>query len=500
MPHTSIAASDDASAPFPNIIILYADDMGLGDPTCYNPDSKIPTPNIDKLAADGAMFLDGHSSSGICTPSRYALLTGRHHWRDFHGIVNSFGKSVFRDEQLTMPEMLQENGYHTACIGKWHLGWDWNAIKTDQGKANKSTRKQGFGPDDFDWTKRIPDGPLAHGFDHYFGDTVINFPPYAWIEDNQMLQVPDTMKDEKTWPKIKEGNWECRGGPMVTGWNPYEVLPTLGDRAVKYVESHKDNKNPFFLFFAYPSPHAPIIPNDEFDGKSQAGPYGDFVYETDHIAGRILDALDKAGMTNNTIVIFTADNGPEHYAYARDKRFGHWSSYPLRGLKRHIYEGGHRVPFIIRWPGVTRAGSVKDGLISQIDLFATFATMLGYDLPEEAAADSLDLMPYLKGETDSARTSHVHNTWPGLYAMRDGDWLLINAPSGYRTNKQNRDAAFEATKGYTHDHGLPVELYNLNDDIGQRNNLADKHPDKVKALQQLLKKIQKDGRTRPTKP
>ena len=469
-----------------NIIILYADDMGLGDPTCYNPDSKIPTPNIDKLAASGAMFIDGHSSSGICTPSRYALLTGKHHWRDFHGIVGAFGKSAFKDEQFTLPEMLQAKGYHTACIGKWHLGWDWESIRI----------KKGIEADCFDWSKPIPDGPLAHGFDHYFGDTVINFPPYAWIEDDKMAQIPDTQRDTKAWPKIKEGGWECRPGPMVTGWNPYDVLPTLGDKAVAYIESRKDKDEPFFLYFAFPSPHAPIIPNEQFDGKSKAGPYGDFVYESDHIAGRILDALDKAGMTDNTIVVFSADNGPEHYAYVRDEQYGHWSAHPLRGLKRDIYEGGHHVPFIIRWPGVTKPGEVKDALVSQIDLFATFASQLNVELPDDAAVDSHDMLPYLKGEADTIRTSHVHNTRSKAFAVREGDWLLINARSGTHTNKGAE--SWEQRHNYPEDDGKDYELYNLKQDIGQRNDLADENPDKVKAMQALLNQIREDGRTRPT--
>ena len=311
-----------------------------------------------------------------------------------------------------------------------------------------------------------------------------------------MAQVPDTMMDTKKWPKTKEGNWECRPGAMVTGWNPYEVLPTLGDKAVAYVESRKDKDEPFYLYFAYPIPHAPIIPNDEFDGKSEAGPYGDFVDENDHIAGRILDALDKAGLVDNTVVIFTADNGPEHYAYARDAKFDHWSAKPLRGLKRDIYEGGHRVPFIVRWPGVTKAGRVGDALISQVDLYATFAAHLGVALPDDAAEDSHDLLPYLKGKTDTVRTSHVHNTFSHSWALRDGDWLLINAKTG--AHSKNGLADWEKRHGYQND-SLPFEFYNIKADIGQRNNLAEKHPDKVEAMQILLKQIRDDGRTRPTR-
>lgn len=471
----------------PNIIILYADDLGYGDLTCYNPQSKIPTPNLDRLAAGGARFTDGHSSSGICTPSRYALLTGRYHWRDFHGIVNSFGKSVFKPEQLTMPEMLQARGYHTACIGKWHLGWDWNAIRINKGNQ----------PDSFDWAQRIPDGPLAHGFDHYFGDTVINFPPYTWIEDDRVVDVPDTMMDTEKWPAIKEGNWECRPGPMVTGWNPYDALPTLGDKAVAYITSRKDRDEPFFLYFAYPSPHAPIIPNDEFDGKSGAGPYGDFVVESDHIAGRILDALEEAGLAENTIVVFSADNGPEHYAFPRDEKFGHWSSEPLRGLKHDIYEGGHRVPYIVRWPGVIEPGTTKDALVSQVDLFATFASQLGFDLPVDAAVDSHDMLPYLRGEAEIVRESHIHNTRPNQYAVRQGDWLLIDAKSGSHQRRNIGD--WEQRHNYPPDDNAPVELYNLADDLSQHHNLAAEHPEKVEAMQAVLRQAREDGRTRPAR-
>jgi arylsulfatase A len=478
---TSVARAEE---PLPNILILYADDLGYGDLGCYNAKSKIPTPHLDRLASQGLRLTNGHSSSGICTPSRYALLTGRHHWRDFHGIVGAFGKSVFAAERLTMPELLQGRGYETACIGKWHLGWDWDAIR--KGRGNR--------PEDFDWSKPIPDGPLAHGFDHYFGDTVINFPPYAWIEDDHMAQIPDTMMNTATWKPIKEGNWECRPGPMVTGWGPYQVLPTLTKKGVEYIANRKEQKQPFFLYFAFPCPHAPIIPNDEFDGTSQAGPYGDFVVETDAMIGKLLTTLDEAGLSDNTIVIFSADNGPEHYAYARDAKHGHWSSEPLRGLKRDIYEGGHRVPFIIRWPKLTKPGSVSDALVSQIDLMATLAEALKVDLPSDAAEDSHSLLPLLRGDVDRVRTTHVHNTSAKNYAIRHGDWLLIDAKTGYQSRRADD---WESRHEYPADDDAAVELYNLVDDPGQRRNLAAAQPDRVGELQALLKSILESTATRP---
>jgi len=318
---SSVLLSFSEAAKQPNILILYADDLGFGDLGCYNKESKIPTPHLDQLASEGIRFTDGHSSSGICTPSRYALLTGRHHWRDFYGIVNAMGDSVFKPERLTLPEMLKEKGYNTAAIGKWHLGWDWNAIRKEGAKAkpvaNDKRKRKVFGFADYDWTKSIPNGPLDHGFDYYFGDTVINFPPYAWIENDKLVKAPDTMMDTSKWKKIKEGGWECRPGPMCSDWDPYQNIPTTTKKGIDYIKAQEKTDQPFFLYFAYPAPHAPIIPNDKFDGKSKAGPYGDLVVETDDSIGQLLAALKESGQADNTIVIFSADNGPENPQYPR---------------------------------------------------------------------------------------------------------------------------------------------------------------------------------------
>lgn len=484
-------SAEPESGKLPNVLILYADDLGYGDLGCYNPKSKIPTPHLDRLASQGMRFADAHSSSGICSPSRYALLTGRHHWRDFHDIVNAFGPSRFAPERLTLPEMLREKGYATAAIGKWHLGWDWEAIRKADANGDKIA---GVGPEAFDWSKPIPDGPLAHGFDSYFGDDVINFPPYAWIENDRVVTAPTEALDTSKWKPIKEGNWECRPGPMVAGWDPYAVLPTLTDRGVAYLKSRKDQEEPFFLYFAFPSPHAPIIPNDEFDGASQAGPFGDFVNETDAMVGRLLAALEESGQAENTLVVFTADNGPEHYAYPRDAKFEHWSAEPLRGLKRDVYEGGHRVPFLVRWPGVASEGAVSDALASQIDLMATLASVVAYELPADAAEDSHDMLPVLEGTSDAHRKTHVHNTYAKQYAIRHGDWLLMDAKTGYVSKGFQ---AWEKKRGYPADDAGPVELYDLSKDVGQRNNVAKDHPDVVAKLQAELKQIREQGHSAP---
>ena len=233
------APAGSTVAATPNVLILYADDLGYGDLGVYNPQSRIPTPNLDRLASEGIRFLDGHSSASICSPSRYALLTGRYHWRKMHGIVGVFGGSAFAAERLTLPEMLQQRGYTTACIGKWHLGWDWPAIRKPKARQAGEGRRKFWPPEAFDWSRSIPDGPLAHGFDHYFGDTVINFPPYCWIRDDRVVQPPDTVLDTSRFKQIKEGNWECRPGPMRSDWDPYQNLPTLAHEGVEFIRSQQ---------------------------------------------------------------------------------------------------------------------------------------------------------------------------------------------------------------------------------------------------------------------
>jgi len=486
-----------ASNTKPNIIILYADDLGMGDLGSFNVNSgkkpKIPTPNLDQLAAQGLSFTDAHSSSGICSPSRYALLTGRYHWRKFHGIVKAFGPSAFDEERLTLPEMLQQKGYTTATIGKWHLGWDWDAIR----KVGRP--KNGLEPQDFDWSKPIPDGPLAHGFDYYFGDTVINFPPYVWIENDKVMQVPDTMVDGTLW-KNKEGKMKYRKGPMITGWDPYENIPTTTQKGIAYIKEKAKGDKPFFLYFAYPSPHAPIIPNDEFDNTSKAGPYGDLVVETDDSIGKLLTAIKEAGIEDNTLVIFSSDNGPEHYAYLRDEKFDHWSSGPFRGVKRDIYEGGHRVPMIVRWPQKVPANSKTDELVSQIDVMATLASVVGFELPNDAAEDSYNLLPlWTEKSKNSTRDSLVHNTFKGAYAIRSGDWSLIAHKSGNQNRRMERFnyGVWQKKHGYQSDDNVKGQLFDMKNDSGQRKNLIEQNPKKTKELTQLLQQIRNQGYSAP---
>ncbi|MEM9368222.1 MAG: arylsulfatase [Planctomycetota bacterium] len=478
-----------ANAERPNLVIIYADDMGFGDLGVQNPDSKIATPHLDALARQGMRFTDAHSSSGICTPSRYALLTGRYHWRKMHGIVGAWGDSVFADERLTLPEMLKSQGYRTACIGKWHLGFDWSAIRKPSAKPVKSGRNLVYAADDFDWTQPIPSGPLAHGFDYYFGDDVPNFPPYTWIENDHVTTAPTIPYVPE--PRPTEGAPEGRPGPMVEGWKQDAVMPRLTERAVAWIENQRNSDQPFFLYWPWTSPHAPIVPTTDWQGQTDVGGYGDFVAQSDHHAGEFLRALDENGFRENTIVIFTADNGPEKYAYDRIRNHEHYSSGPLRGGKRDIYEGGHRVPFLVRWPGVVEAGTITEGLMSQIDIMATMARIIGFELPDAAADDSHDQMELWMGGA-SARDSIVHNTKKDHYAVRRDNWVLIDAPSGYVSGVPDWFAEQEGFEKNPHQ----AALFDLSVDVGQRENLFAQETARVRELQDLLQQTRKAGEVR----
>jgi len=476
----------------PNIIIFYADDMGFGDLAIQNSQSKIPTPNLDQLAKEGLLMTEAHSSSGVCTPSRYALLSGRYHWRDFNDIVHAMGESVFKENQVTLPRILNTNGYHTAAIGKWHLGWNWEAIRkkdfTQKVKAKHGKKEIEIWPAQaYDWDKSIPNGPLSIGFDSYFGDGTINFPPYTWIENDKVTEAPTLTLQHPKEDFALEGNWELRPGPAVKDWDFYKILPTVTRKAVTFIKNQEQAKEPFFLYMAFPSPHAPIIPNEEFRGKSKAGPYGDFVFQTDDAVGQILEALKAINADENTIVIFTSDNGSEHYAYNRIKNYDHDSSHPFRGVKRDVYEGGHHVPFIVKWLNHIKPGTKSNQLFSQIDILNTLASITNSDLPKGFQHDSFNFSNVWLTNTDEpVRETIVHNTWTSKYAIRKGDWLYINNKDGYHTRIPKwfeEGQRFKTAKD-------TVQLFNLKDDIGQNTNLASQFPEKVKELAAALRNEQ----------
>ena len=472
----------------PNIVIILADDLGYGDPQVYNSESKIPTPNIDLLASEGMRFTDAHTPSSVCTPTRYGILTGRYAWRTDlkRSVLWMWDKPLIATDRLTFPKMLKTKNYETACIGKWHLGWRWPSNQ-GEGFMNDTIpigdyalkgRNQLW--EKIDFSKELGGGPLEAGFDYYFGDDVPNFAPYTFFENNRLTKIPNLIK-----PNDMYGG----PGPMSEGWDLTQVMPEITKRAVKYIEDQSQKDEPFFLYFTLTAPHTPIAPTDKFKGKSEAGLYGDFVHEVDWSVGQIIDALKKSGEFENTLLVFTSDNGsPQRDGtdmggqIASVKKYGHDPSRPWKGMKADIWEGGHRVPFIASWPENIQPNSVSDQVICLTDIISSVATILGISNEAGTMEDSFDISPILFGKNEPVRASIVHHSIDGTFAIRNGDWKLI----------QGKNAG-GFSKGLKIE-GIPVEtdgqLYNLANDPSESINLYADNPAKVKALTELLISIQ----------
>lgn len=452
-----------ASANPPNIVLILADDLGYGDLGCYNPESKIPTPHSDRLAEDGIIFTDAHSPSAVCSPTRYSLLTGRYAWRtELKSLVLwAFDRPLIKPGENTLPKLLEGAGYDTACIGKWHLGWDWK--RSDGAPLGLPFQIGERGPHSerirlaqaVDYSQPVGGGPLGAGFSNYFGDDVINQPPYLWIEDNRCLTKPTLPQ----LPGILRGS---SNGPALEGWKQADVLPKVTERAVGYIQERgKIPHQPFFLYFPLTAPHLPIVVPEGFEGKSsyvsKYGAYGDFVHYIDWIVGQLDQALCESGLQEDTLVIFTSDNG----SFA-EPGHGHLANGPLRGAKASIFEGGHRVPLVIRWPGKIEKGMTNPQLVGLNDFMATFAALLGQELPACAAQDSVNLLPTFRDTEVSVRKSLVHHSVSGEFAIRNGKWKLIPGRK---------------------------MLFDLETDIGEEHNLWEKHPKIVGRLGEELDRI-----------
>jgi arylsulfatase A-like enzyme len=492
-----LAARPDAMAAQeparPNIVFILADDLGYGDAGCYNPGSKIPTPNLDRLAAQGMRFTDAHAPASVCTPTRYALLTGRYAWRSSlkRGVLAPWEEPLIAAGRLTVPALLKRHGYTTGMIGKWHLGWDW-PTKGGSPVSSGSNRLSNV-----DFTRPIANGPTARGFDFYFGVDVPNYPPYCFIENDRTAGVPSV-------PDAGRDELFIHPGPMQPGWRMVDILPELTRRAVQWVEDAAKSGQPFFLYLPLTSPHYPVVPAPEFKGKSRAGDYGDFVFQTDWTVGRVLDALGKAGVATNTLVIFTSDNGPESAggvkpgAYDRVRQFQHHSMGELRGVKRDLWEGGHRVPFLVRWPARIKSGTVSAATICHVDFMATVAALLDVKLPANAGEDSFSFLPVLLGTNGGrpVREALVHHAASGAFAIRKGDWVLIEAPTGDDKRGQGEPPWFRQERGHVPDN-QPGQLFNVREDLAERTNQYAGQPRLVREMKQLLAKYQNDGRSTP---
>ena len=441
----------------PNIIYILCDDLGYGDVKCLGGErSKIATPNIDRLAAGGMIFTDAHSSSAVCTPTRYGILTGRYNWRTHlqSGVLNGYSAPLIDKDRLTVPAFLQQHGYATACIGKWHLGM---AISEKDPMA------------------LIGDGPTTRGFDSYFGiSSSLDMPPFAFIENDRFTEAPTA---QKQW---------LRKGAAAPGFEAADVLPTLARKAAEYITTRSKEPSPFFLYLPLASPHTPILPTKEWQGKSGLSAYGDFVMETDWAVGEVLAALDKAGIANNTLIMFTSDNGCSPAAKVDElESKGHFPSELRRGYKADIWDGGHHVPFIVRWPAKIKAGGRTDQLTCLIDLMATSAEIVGAKLPENAGEDSVSLLPVLLGTaTGPVHEAVVHHSISGKFAIRQGRWKLelCKGSGGW-------------SKGGVTDE--PGQLYDMGKDVSEQKNEYNEHPEIVSQLTKLLEKYVADGRSTP---
>jgi arylsulfatase A len=464
-----LASFASLSAALPNILLILVDDMGYGDATCYNPQSKIPTPNIDRLAREGLRFTDAHAPGPLCHASRYGLITGRYPFRTDVSAWPS--RPLIEKDQITVPSLLRGHGYHTAMIGKWHLGFEESGYDVP-----------------------LPGGPIDRGFDTFFGlRASTDIPPYFYIRQDRAVIPPTAFigaSHSVGWSPIQGAFW--RAGGIAPGMELKDVLPNFTNEACGFIRSQSAasgiSRKPWMLYLAYPAPHTPWLPAEAFAGKSGAGMYGDFTMMVDAEIGRVLRALDDSDVGKETLVIFTSDNGPVWYP-ADIEKLGHDAGGGLRGMKGDAWEGGHRMPFIIRWPATVKPGSVTAQTICFTDLLATFAGICGKPLAAGVAPDSFSLLPVLEGrqaEGEAIRGPIVMQAGSSSAMMvRSGDWKLINQlGSGGFSKPTTVKPAPDGPVG---------QLYNLRDDPAETHNLYSSHPDVVARLDAEMKQVIKTG-------
>ena len=483
-------------AAMPNILFILTDDLGYGDVSCYNPESKVQTPNVDQLAKEGMRFTDAHSPSTVCTPSRYSLLTGRMAFRiPFRSVFEGAGgPDLIKEDQLTLPGMLQKKGYVTAMTGKWHVGL------TFFDKEGQRITKGGVGGVKLiDYSRSIPDSPIHRGFDQFFGTACCPGTDYlyAYINGDRIPVPPTKLLDKSKLPKHDYSD-DNRIGMIAPGYEIEDVDMVFLKKSQAFLESHAKSKSkkPFFLYHSMNAVHLPSFAAKQFQGKSKAGPHGDYLYEMDYIVGELMKTLKKLRMADNTIVMFSSDNGPETTSVVNMRaKFGHDGARPWRGVKRDDWEGGHRVPFIVKWPGKVRGRSISDQTICLTDVIATCAEITGFKLPEDSAQDSVSVLPVLFGRQGKAplRQYTLHQTISLALAIRKGPWKYLDhkgsGGNSYQAGEMKPFALPDTAPN------APGQLYNLETDPGERDNLYFKHPEIVNELKSLLEKSKAEGRS-----
>jgi len=471
-----LAAGQDKPK-LPNVIVVMADDLGIGDISATNPECKIKTPNLQQMASEGLTFLDAHTSSSVCTPTRYGLLTGRYNWRSrlARGVLSGTSEHLIPADRPTLGHLMKSAGYHTAMIGKWHLGWDWHK---EDGKI--------------DFTQPVTNGPDINGFDQYYGHCgSLDMPPYVWVDTGRVTAVPT--REEGVTRQEDPYGW-YRKGPIGPDFEIEQVLPHLFDKSIAYVNERAQAEHadqPFFLYLPLPAPHTPIVPVPPFKDASGLNPYGDFVMQVDHHMGELFAALKENKLDENTLVIFTSDNGcsPQaNFPLLREK--GHSPSAVYRGYKADIYEGGHRVPLIVRWPGHIEEGRKTNALACLTDVYSTLETITGQPRQPTGGEDGYSLVPVFEGKETSGRDTLVSHSISGHFAIRQGNWKLCLAHGSGGWSSPREPAAIKQ--------GLPaMQLYNLSSDPGEQENLVESHPEKVKHLLELLEHQVQQGRCTP---
>lgn len=495
---TTISLPAQESATLPNVIFVMADDLGIGDIQPTNSNCQIKTPNLLEMANEGITFSDAHSSSAVCTPTRYGVLTGRYNWRSrlARGVLNGRSKHLIPAQRKTVGHLMRQAGYHTQMIGKWHLGWDWAKIQTD----NSTTAKAGAKPlkkqtSKIDFTKAVKNGPDINGFDGYYGHCgSLDMPPYVWVDTGKITAVPD--REEGVTRKQDPYGW-YRKGPIGADFEIDNVLPHLFQKSIDHVKARAaDAKSgkPFFLYLPLPAPHTPIVPVPPFKNASGMNPYADFVMQVDHHMGQLLKTLEDQGIDDNTIVFFTSDNGCSPMAnFELLKTHGHDPSRGFRGHKADIYEGGHRVPLIVRWPAGIAAGQKANSVACLTDLYATLREITGQPKEDLGGEDSFSLVPVFKGQSKSDRQTLISHSIGGKFAIRKSDWKLCLCAGSGGWSQPTEPQAIRRK--------LPImQLYDLANDPAEQINLLKTNPKMVETLLKQLTKEVAAGRSTPGKP